>query len=176
MTMKPREFEPRLFSALDTARKWFHESLGKEPIKCPVCGHVDSIRPRKITRPSIEALAALYRMTVRRWNAGAVSHTFQHINDICAEASPRPNLARNYGGDFPKLALINLIECAPNTNDKKKTSGLYCITPKGIRFVRGEITIPTHLTIHRKKLLAESDTRQTIDEFWPNFDYSELMS
>ncbi len=90
-------------------------------------------------------------------------------------------LVKKYGhtgkGDFARLRVRGLI--IENDNKRAGTNvkaGEYCISPKGSRFIRGEITLPKHFAIYNKDLYAEWGEPVTFEEcLGEPFDLNEHL-
>lgn len=70
-----------------------------------------------------------------------------------------------------------LLESQVQTKDPARTgSGFWRITPKGERFVRGEIAVPEKIYIYDNLIVERSDETTFIKEaLGHKFNYAELM-
>lgn len=77
---------------------------------------------------------------------------------------------------LPKLAYWGLIEEKPTESKRgARTSGIWRPTEKGIRFARGEIAVPSHVTLYDNAVLKYSSTLTTIQKaLSDDFDFDEL--
>ena len=128
-------------------------------VTCPCCRRVAKVYKRNFYFAQAKNLIQLYK------RAGYWVH-------VCKmEDSAR-------GGDFAKMKYWGLIrERTKDENDKKKrTSGYWTITKKGILFVTGKTQIPKYVLVYEGEMLKESEELINIwDTFEKRFDYEELM-
>ena len=161
--MNPREYEADFFSTLAEAKEWLLDAAAeKEGAICPCCGRFDKIYNRKINLASVKVLARLYWVSKR--NGGGYYHYSDFING---------QTGRDFGAYFVPLGLV---ERAEKTDDSKRTSGMYRITEAGNAFVEGRIKIPERVILHHNKPLGVSQEQSYIYDFWPEFNYRELMA
>ena len=127
--------------------------------KCPHCNQNVKIYRRPMYDKMIQDLIRLARS----------GPGFHHINDFGHHTAG--------GGDFAKLKYWGFCEEQPNPNNpKKKCSGMWKVTRKGIQFLKGEITAPTHAIVYNRELQGMSTTMHSVkDCLGVQFDYSELM-
>lgn len=78
---------------------------------------------------------------------------------------------------YDKLTLWGLVEIKENTNTKKRTSGIWRPTQKGIDFVHRKITVSAVTYEYRGMIITASarqvDVVETLKKKW---DYQELMN
>lgn len=135
-------------------------------VKCPCCTQLVKIYKRRIYSTMAIGLMKLYSITMR--NDSEFNRYF-HISDI--ESSRRSG-----GGDFAKLLYWELVEERPNTDEHKKHSGYWNITPQGKEFVQKKITVPEHALIFNDRLIGMSGEAVNIeDALGKKFNYKELM-
>jgi hypothetical protein len=155
-----------LFPTLEAAREWLQKMVWEpKGAICPCCDRFDNVYDRHINQPAVRNLTLLYR------HSKANGDGYHHYTDFIADLSES-------GLDFSKFAHHDLIERKPldPQNKKQKTSGMYRITERGIAFVESRLAIPAKTLIYHNEVVGMSDEQQTIREFWPNFDYQELMN
>jgi hypothetical protein len=81
------------------------------------------------------------------------------------------------GGDYAKLRYWGLIEQRANDDEKKKDSGLWRVTQKGLKFINDQVRVPSHAHVYNDKVRAFSDVDVNIRQaLGKSFDYSELMA
>jgi hypothetical protein len=131
---------------------------------CPCCAQFAKAYKRALNAPMAVWLIWLVRAYERepRWYDFREGPTLQ---------------ARKGGGDFAKLVHWGLILMAPNdVMPNKRTSGLYRPTARGLAFVHGHVTVPSHVKLYDNKVIGWSDGQATIqDALGESFDYAELM-
>jgi hypothetical protein len=81
--------------------------------------------------------------------------------------------------DFEKLkywGLIHQQEKDP-ADTKKRTSGMWAITAKGRQFARGDIKLPSHVSIYNSKALGLDGDDVGIKEVLGHlYDYEEVLN
>ena len=149
----------------DYLRENYEEKGGCE---CPACGRHVELRPRKLN--SSMAYAAIIMYNLRKKN-GDPNRYFKMNEEIAKLKIPSSNV------EYSKLNYWGLAEQNPtNDNPKTKTSGLWRLTDKGIRFVMGEISVPRHVFVYKNIVRKISDERTNIsDSLGDKFDYNELI-
>jgi hypothetical protein len=81
------------------------------------------------------------------------------------------------GGDYAKLRYWELIEQRPNEDQKKKDSGIWRVTQKGLKFISDQIRVPSHAHVYNDRVRGWSDNDVNIRQVLGKaFDYSQLMS
>ncbi len=153
------------FPTLEAARAWLAKAIwGKGGAICPCCDRFDSVFDRKVNLASVKVLARLYWWTQRH---GDGFHHYRYF------------IKGQNGRDFTAYFIpLNLIERKPldPKNKKQKTSGMYRITDRGRAFVEGRLAIATRVVLYHNEPVRLSEEHQHIAEFWPGFDYQELMN
>jgi len=162
--MNPNKFDGKLSTTtLLEAKMWLHE-MNRTPqgAICPCCSQMDKVYNRPIGISVIRVLANFYRYT-KIHGPGYYHYTKFQQSQV--------------GRDFPCfLRFLNLIERAYNTDKKKKTSGTYTITDQGIAFVERQIAIRERILVYHDELIGTVGDLKFINQFWPDFDYEQLMS
>lgn len=151
---------------LEEAKTYLRENV-EDGAKCPCCGQLAKVYKRAITGSSAAWLCSLYR--------AAPDGRFVHVSNI---DHGQPS---EIGGDAAKLSYWGLIEEMPKDplDTKKRTSGFWRITSLGIKFVRGDATVPKHVRLYDGRLLGfvDADNRVTIRQaLGTKFDYARLMA
>lgn len=152
-------------TTLAEARAYLNENwtTGKG-IACPCCHQNVYLYPRRIYATSAIGIINLYHLTREQPDV-----PYFHIKAI-------ERHRKSGGGDFAKFKTWGLVEEQLNTDTKKRTSGYWRITPKGERYVRGELTIPKVARIYNKRFFYFEGEQVSIkDALGKNFDYAELM-
>ena len=134
---------------------------------CPCCGQFAKEYRRKLNSEIAYGLVRLHRLTMLS------SETGFHVSAIMNGYGSKTG-----GGDFAKAALWGLIEPVSNTDETKRTSGMWRLTYTGVCFVRGEMQVPSHVFIYDGKVQgfdteANVSIRQALHS---RFNYAELMA
>lgn len=155
----PHEY-PHQSIEMELARSWLKQHAAKKGgAICPCCKRFDKVYSRKINQGAIRQLAKLKTLNDIK------PYEFWHYSKISASQS-----------DFPKFALLQLIQRQPTTHrDNKKTSGYYRITDKGRKFLAGVMTIPERIVMYHGEMIATSTEQKSVHDIWPEFNYHELM-
>ena len=144
---------------IEEAKKYLRENM-QEGVPCPCCTQMVKIYKRKLTSGMAVALIRLYH------ESGGDTSKYVHIT----------KLGHLNGGEFAQLKRWNLIEEAINEDTSKRTSGTWAITPKGIKFVKRQIEVPSHLYTFDSKTVGVVD--ETVDiktALGRKFNYAEMM-
>ena len=151
------------FTRLTEAREWLADQIrGSGGAICPCCRKLDKVYIRNISQPTVHRLWDLYK------------YSQTHVGDYFAIGDFVTD--QNHGRDFPILRFISLLERAPNDDPSKGTAGEYRIMEDGIEFCEGRMEIPKHLVLYHNELVSMSDQFKGIEDYWPNFNYEELMA
>jgi hypothetical protein len=158
-------FDPQSFMK-SLRQAWQNGIQSKDGANCPCCDRYGKVYKRNINKSIATTLKWFYIQS----KVGDVNAWF----DIRKDA-PRESLESN---EYAKLLYWQLIEKMPvDTSSKKKSSGTYRITRKGIDFVEGSITISKNVFIYNNEVLGVSeemtDFVSCLEEY---FDYQELMT
>tara|TARA_R110002167_G_scaffold6763_1_gene31941 strand:+ start:8059 stop:8562 length:504 start_codon:yes stop_codon:yes gene_type:complete len=158
---KPQQFNSsELFPLLDDARTWLPEAAeSREGAICPCCFEFNKVYHRTIPVNTVKSLFKLHQLNSQEARA-------YHSREFTESHS---------GGDFAKIAALGLFSKVKNLSTKKKESGYWYITESGKEFCRGDSLIQEKLIIYHNQLIGTEGTFKSIRDFWPEFDYSELM-
>jgi len=130
-------------------------------VECPCCKQFVRKYSRKLTTSMSIGLISLYI------KADKSIYKPVHIKDV----------QMVNGGEFAQLKRWELIQDQVNEDEKKRTSGMWHITNKGIDFVERRIKVPKYCDTYNGKTLKFSEETVNIMESLPgNFDYQEMMS
>ncbi len=144
------------------AKKYLHDNW-KQGVKCPCCGQMVKLYKRRLNSAAALCLIDLLK------KSGGKAGVAVHITEI--------GKASTSGGNFAQLAHWDLIKPIRNTDTPKRTSGKWCITAKGVDFVRSTITVPAYTFQFDGKCLGFSDERISIKQaLGVKFNYSDLMA
>ncbi len=130
---------------------------------CPACAQKVKLYKRKLTSGMAVALIRLYEAS------NADPYNFVHIT----------KLGHLNGGEFAQLKRWGLIEEADNKDEFKRTSGMWAITEKGMRFVRGTVKVDKYIYTYNGKTIrvinVSDETTDIYNALGNKFNYSELM-
>lgn len=163
-------FGARPDTTLEEAKKMLHQRViveRQENVRCYCCGSKLKIYRRQIYAPMAAALICLYRY----FHHGE----YVHKNQL---AEKNPKLAVSLGGgDFAKMRHWKLIEEKPKDDDKDTaTSGEWRITPKGVQYVEGNLSVPKYaLVLLGNAIGSEGESRSIHDALQKKFSYAELL-
>lgn len=152
-----------LTATLEEVRKHIAERVA-DGVQCPACSRFAKRYKRKLNSSMAAALIGFYR------HVAGLSE-WVHI--------PKETQISRLGGDWAKLSYWGLIETRVDQEreDNGPNSGFWRITDKGISFVRGEISVPTHVLTYDAAMLGFDDSEMTTiqEALGKKFDYNELM-
>jgi hypothetical protein len=140
---------------IDEAKIKMNNTPPGEGFCCPVCDRTVMTYKRKLYATMVRDLIKLYRL----------GDGYHHINKI--------NKSR---GDFAKLTFWGFIESLSNTDESKRTSGMWKITGLGKSFVENRLLVPEAVYLRDNKLkgYAGKDINVTV-ALGKKFHYQELM-
>ena len=151
-----------VFSSLESAENYVLENRCSG-VECPCCGQYCKIYERSLNYAMARFLIWLVRsyLGCRRWWGVNEGPVIQH---------------RKGGGDFAKMEHWGLIVSRPNDDPKKRMSGHWKPTEKGIDFVYGRIYLPAKVHLYNNQAVAwSSEVINIVDALGKKFDYRELM-
>lgn len=139
-----------------------------EGVICPCCKQYAKTYNRKLNSSMVIALLEIYK--AHKKNGFEHFHVEDYFKSL-------PHLSSSIRGDFPKLRHWNLIHDKDEVRDDKSTrNGYYMISGLGIRFLRNQITVPSHMFIYNNEVIGVSDKLVTFKECLASkFNYEELM-
>lgn len=137
---------------------------GGEDAHCPCCNRYAKIYKRRIHMSAARGLIKLYRL--------GGDKQYVRCSDFILEGQAGP-------GDTTKMKHWGLVE--PQALDEnvtnKRTSGMWRLTPDGVRFVRGELRVPSIKVVYDDEVIATDGADISIQEaLGDKFNYSELMA
>ncbi len=127
---------------------------------CPCCDQLAKVYARKLQGAMVRWLIYLarYSGTERIWVS---------VNELPAR-----------GGDYAKLLYWGMVECQQNTDQTKRTSGLWRPTEFGLQFIHGDVQVPSHVLVYATGSLGWKEGAELVDvheALGSKFDYQELM-
>ncbi len=127
---------------------------------CPMCGRYAKVYRRRIYKSVAIALRRLYLI------GGAEG--YKHIRDFMGKMTS--------SGDIAMAAHWGLIVSMANEDGKKKHSGLWHLTQKGVEYVNGRMGIKEFALFYDSKLLElQGDNVYFNNAVGLDFDYQEIM-
>lgn len=147
---------------------WLSKTLRTQGhAKCPVCEHTHRVYVRPISGEMARTLIMVYRHYFKYPYTKPV-----HIDHMLAILKPRPK-----GNNHGLLVHWELLKKVENVDLKKKDSGHYTLTPKGMRFVKGEVSVLSHALVYRDQCYGfEGEEVSIRDCLGRRFDYEKLMN
>lgn len=147
---------------LDDARADLNaRMMAGESLDCPCCGQLCRVYRRRL---HAEMALNLLRLVVEHAKRG--SGAYLHVREFVRGGAQ----AGKASTDASYLVHWGLVEREPESR------GLYRPTEAGVAFVRGELAVPSHLSIYNNRRVGQSRKLITIRAaFGRSFDYDELM-
>jgi hypothetical protein len=144
------------------AKQYLRDNF-EQGVKCPCCKQNVKLYNRKLHTVMALMLVKLYKLD-------QIENGYHHISNYMVTKSGT--------NDFSKLRYWGLVtEKSADDSTIGRTSGYWAITHKGKEFVRGNITVPSHVQLFDGKKYGESDKYITIsDALGSKFDYREMMT
>jgi hypothetical protein len=157
--------EPML---VEDARRYITENWDKG-VPCPCCGQRVQRYARPITSSMAWGLCRLYEHLQE--NLGEEWIHVERFFNSC------PDIPCSFRGDFAKLRYWGLIEMLDERReDGSPNNGYWRLTSRGIAFVRGDISVASHVYLYDGHALSFSDDHVTIRDSLKNkFDYDSLL-
>jgi hypothetical protein len=136
-------------------------------MKCPCCNQFAKRYKYKFSENICRYLMILYKIYRQ------TPDKFTHVTEIL-----KHDAFVLMSRDFLRPAFYKLIEeQAVNDPDKKKRSGYWRLTEKGVEFCERKIAIPKYVLIYNNEVLGfEGDSVYITDFEGEYFNYAELMS
>ena len=141
----------------------FLESLKKGwKGECECCGRHSQVYKRSIHQAVALQLVKLYKL-------GGYDGLYVHASRLIPEGQAG-------SGDLSKSKYFELLKEKPHEQGKKKASGYWSLTPKGLAFVKREVMIPRHALVFDDIVLGYSEELIGIEEcLGRGFNYTEMM-
>lgn len=125
---------------------------------CPHCGHVSRIWKKGLISTAAASLCRLVEM----YQGEPI-----HIDDFTVLAKDR---------NFSQLKLWGLIARSPNDDPRKRASGKWVPTERGIQFARGEIQVMKYVVTRDNEIIRFDPPMIGVKEaLGRKFDYRVLM-
>lgn len=130
--------------------------------ECPCCGRHSQMYRRNLHHTAAKKLIDLYKL--------GGEFDYVHTSRLIDEGETG-------AGDFSKAKYWALIQEAESTDERKRTSGLWKLTDKGVGFVMDVLTIPRTVLIFDDRTFGFSEDHVSIQQCLASggFNYSELM-
>ena len=141
----------------------------REGIICPCCSQNVALRKRALSAPMARYLIAITYAFIEQ--GGVFGQTWIEVPKlpIWSECTQR--------GDYSYLRHWDLLRPLANDDPKKRTSGFWQPTWKGVLFMHDRIRVPSHAFTYNKQVYGWSKTDVGIAEaLGKHFDYSELVA
>jgi len=130
--------------------------------RCEFCGHVRRTYTRRLPRADLPSL-------IRLWHCNEEGQEWVHVRELQGKSG---------GGDFAKYRYWDLIRARMNDDASKKDSGIWSLTPRGVAFLLGDLSIHSHAVVVDGECVGFSGTLLSVYAAFrtSGFDYAELMS
>jgi hypothetical protein len=142
---------------LKQAKQWLRARF-EDGTHCPCCNQTVKLYPRKLNSNMAVFLVSL----VRLWKKEQRPYKYKEC--------------RFHGRDYSYLSLWDLARTAKSDDSRKRMSGMWEPTQKGIDFVEQKIEVPSHAYCYNGAVvrMAKSNTN-IIESLGDDFNYAELM-
>ena len=149
--------------SLGKARRVMAKRMIKHRTKgtpCPCCGKHNQIYVRALNAAMVEQLAELARLAGprRKW-----------VN-MAKKASKKYQKTKQLG----TTAHWELVEHRPNDDPKKRTSGVWCPTELALRFLDGEVALPSHIFETSDTTLEFSNRKVYVTDIVEGFNWQKV--
>lgn len=164
MKKGPHLFPHDVTVPLHIAQKFTEENCRtKEGVICPCCQQFF-----KLYKKGLHAEMAWFLIQLtQKWKRHMRYYTTREMFPKDHKATTEGVLLRHWG----------LIEVLPAHNTANAPSGAFRPTDKGLQFVHGAITVPSHVHLLNNQCMGFSDKLVTIQQaLGKKFDYEELMA
>lgn len=144
---------------------------------CPLCGHYLKIYPRSINR-EMATVIVLVAMHFTKYPHSQPLH-MEHWLEIMYNAGViKSKLVGREHGRLVMWGLLEQVESRESKSEKKRVSGNYIVTEKGMAFALSKISVPKYAYVHNRKVIgfSEKETVMISECFKTEFNYTELMA
>lgn len=149
------------FWTLHSIKKWLKDHF-ENGVECPACGQNVKVYKRKLNSGMAYFLINLYKLNKKD------PENYFHASNV---------LGKSFSMDYAVLRHWKLIEEKPNDDKTKRKSGYWKITDQGKDFVKGLISVRTHVHLYNNHVVGFSDENLDIETALGNkFNYKELLS
>ena len=129
---------------------------------CPCCNRHGKYNGYSITKTDAKALVWIF--------VNGDKHGWVHM----PTQAPREFMRAK---SFTNLRYWGLIECHPNDNKEIKGSGLWRVTNKAIKYMKGEMQLPKKAFVFDRTLVGFSEHQVYFSEcFKDHFDLEQVMN
>ena len=159
-----------LTASLGEIKEFLTANWDSDGCICPACKKTVKLNPISINNMMAYRLCVLYNLTKATYVVDGKFRYFHVSDDIEVELK--------LGGGWAKLRWWDLIEQKPKEKGKGngRTSGMWRITQKGIKFVENRIAVPKYVKLFNSKSYGFYGDQVRISDCFENrFDYEKLM-
>lgn len=141
---------------------FMQDMIAGEKKDCPCCGRYAQVYRRKIHKTMAKKAILFYGLGGHK--------NYVHTSQLNAGGE-------SGGGDFCKLKHWGLIEESFNTDEAKKNSGFWRLTPLGVDFILNKVSVKEKAVIFDDRTIGfeGDDVFITTCLAGSGFNYSELM-
>lgn len=148
----------------------------REGCGCPLCGHYLKIYPRSINR-EMAATIVLVARHFEKYPHSEPLHLEHWLRVMFDAGVIKSRLCGREHGRLTMWGLLKATDSRESKSEKKKVSGNYVVTEKGMAFAQGKISVPKYAYVHNRKVIGFSNELVMIQQcFKTEFNYTELMN
>lgn len=154
---------PHGITAIDEAKKWVIETaITLKPCKCPVCGQVVKLYPRKLSSALARFLIDIYNLTIDR---PAGDRWINVSKELIVKSD------HHITRDYSILRFWGLLETSLDD------AGMWRITESGVAFVEGRLVTPQFAYVYNNYCVRLSETTTDIKgALGSKFSLTELLA
>jgi len=147
---------------LDEAKLLLEQNL-EAGTDCPCCGRWAKMYKRQVYGTLVDVMFSLHKMMEKN-----PQQPFFHLDEFIHSTT---------GVSFTLTLHWGLTERSTDVPEGKQTSGYWRLTPKGIQFLQGAISIPKYVRLYNNEVLGFEGAQVTVqDVLGEKFDYEKLMA
>jgi len=134
---------------------------------CPVCNRWGKVYARPINKTMALSVCWLAKKQTEQQRTGLSSWVNVPV------AAPRWLVRSN---QLPTMGHWNMVERQPSEDPKRKHSGLWRCTDRGLNFVFNNTSVPKSVFTYNNVVEGFSQKQTRFSECLADFDYSEVMN
>ena len=131
------------------AREYVKERI-EEGVSCPCCGSWNRVYSRRLNRAKVRELREIFAF------ADDQGMLYDYVNIPASGVSLRNR-------EYPKLRFWGLLEPRDPDVGSGEGTGWWRVTPQGVAFVRGTLSLPNKVLEYRSRVLRVAEDAVTVD-------------